>query len=87
MRLTWVNHQAIANYEPKPYPGQVTLFRPQKFFAGYDDPEYGWGKVVQGGVDVHELPVYPKGILVEPLTRFLAEKLKASIEQAKARLT
>ena len=36
VRLTRINDRAQADYEPKPYAGRMTLFRPSKPFAGHN---------------------------------------------------
>lgn len=80
-----VNDNAWKNYKVKNYPGHVTVFRPQKYFFGASDPQYGWGDYAARGVDVHELPFSPKGMLVEPFVKILAEKLTACINDASQR--
>lgn len=75
-----VNDQAYYNYEPKAYPGRLTLFKPQKFFSGADDPHFGWNGLAKDGFDVFELPVNPKGMLVEPFVQKLAEELTSCIQ-------
>ena len=32
-------------------------------------------------VEIHELPVYPAGMLIEPFVRILAKKLKSCIRK------
>jgi acyl transferase domain-containing protein/thioesterase domain-containing protein len=76
------NDRAALNYVPKPYPGRITQFRPVKEYGRYHGPELGWHKLAAGGVEIHELPVYPAGMLVEPFVRLLAKKLKACIHKA-----
>jgi hypothetical protein len=41
-----------------------------------------FGRLARGGERVVVLPVYPAGMLVEPYVKYLADALKASIEQA-----
>ena len=77
-----VNERATLKYFPKAYPGRITQFSPIKEYARYDAPELGFDKLVVGGVEIHELPVYPAGMLVEPFVQLLAEKLKACIHKA-----
>lgn len=77
-----VNERATLKYFPKAYPGRITQFSPIKEYARYDAPELGFDKLAAGGVEIHELPVYPAGMLVEPFVQLLAEKLKACIHKA-----
>jgi thioesterase domain-containing protein len=83
VRLTLV--QAARNYEPKVYPGRVTLFwgsgastRP------YEDWRLGWAELASGGMEVHVVPGDHVSIYQEPFVAVLAEKLKACIERAQA---
>jgi hypothetical protein len=44
-------------------------------------------RLAAGGVEIHELPVYPGGMLFEPFVAGLAEKLKtclAEVERARS---
>jgi amino acid adenylation domain-containing protein len=72
-----LNDQAQRDYSPCPYGGRVVLFRPKAHFPGYGDPSFGWSEIIKGGLEVCTLPVYPRGILVEPFVRLLADELSA----------
>ncbi len=74
--------RAALEYVPKVYPGRITQFRPIKHYACFDGPELGWDKLVTGGLETYDLPVYPRGMLVEPFVKLLAEKLKVCIDKA-----
>jgi hypothetical protein len=82
MRVKKANDAAQAAYMPKAYAGQLIIFRPRKDFLGHRDHTMGWGGLAMGGVDVHELPVAPRRILVEPFVRELAKELNACMERA-----
>jgi len=71
-----VNDRAAIHYLPTAYSGRVVLFRPKEYFVGLNDPEFGWGDVLRAGLEVHQLPFYAKGMLVEPFVEVLAEELK-----------
>jgi len=73
------NDRAAANYRPRIYPGYITSFRPIKQYAWYDGPELGWEELAAGGVEVHILPAYPAGMMMEPFVKQLAAELKACI--------
>lgn len=74
--------RATELYEPKPYPGRVTLFRASKQPAGVlSDPELGWGSVALGGVDVYEVPGRHGAIVYEPRIRILAEQLRICLRR------
>ena len=87
VRITKVNDKAHENYVPKPYSGRVALFRPNRLFAGCEDPEFGWRNIIEQEIDVHVLPVFPRGMLVEPFVEVLASKLSDCLSKAEASLT
>jgi amino acid adenylation domain-containing protein len=76
-----VNHRAGLQYCPETYAGRITLFRPQKFFMGGNDPLFGWGELATAGVDVRWLPFNPRAMLVEPFVRKLACEVRDCLER------
>jgi thioesterase domain-containing protein len=48
------------------------------------DPQYGWSKVTEAGLEIHDIPGNHGSMLKEPQVRSLAEKLRACLEQAQA---
>ena len=85
LNLERINDRAQLRYEPKPYTGDVTLFRfkNNRAFLGLDDPVFGWGRLVKGRLNVQELPVSPRGMLMEPYVQTLSEKLICVLEEAR----
>ncbi len=84
LRVKRVNDQAATRYVPRPYSGRVVLIRPKSNFRGLDDPSLGWGEVVRDELEIREIPVYPKGMLVEPFVQTLARELRVClIERSK----
>ena len=81
-QLRQANDRAAGIYVAKPCPARITHFIPVSEYALFQGPEVGWDKLAAGGLEVHELPVYPAGMLVEPFVKLLAEKLKACIDKA-----
>ena len=78
-----VNDEAALNYTPSRYDGRVTVLRSRSLYAGYDLPDLGWGEdVAGGGVELRTVPVYPAGMLVEPLVKHLAGEIKSCIDEA-----
>jgi hypothetical protein len=69
-------------YVPRPYSGRVAVIRPKGSFWGLDHPSLGWGEVVRDGLEIREIPVYPKGMLIEPFVQMLAAELKVCLENA-----
>ena len=80
-RLWETNDRAALSYVPEFYQGRISVFLPGKRYTIHNAPEMIWNKMAED-VEIHELPVYPAGMLVEPFVRILAEKLEACIDKA-----
>jgi thioesterase domain-containing protein len=78
--ITKINHAALRNYRPRPYPGQAMLFRPRRHFAGLNHQQFGWAGLVEKGMVVHRLAVFPRGMLLEPFVQEVAETLRKLID-------
>ena len=78
--VTKVNDEAADQYRPQPYSGRVSVIRPTGHFLGYGNASCGWDAVVNGGLEVHQLPMYSKGMLVEPFCRLLGDALRTLLE-------
>jgi aspartate racemase len=78
-----INDHAGDIYNPKPYSGLVTLFKPEINYKFYPDPKMGWGDLI-GELDIVELPMNPHAMLVEPYVQALARELKARLDRAAA---
>jgi amino acid adenylation domain-containing protein len=76
-----INDEASLRYVPLPYEGRVAIIRPKGSFLGLGSPTLGWEAVIRN-LEVYELPVYPKGMLVEPFCRLLAETLQSCLQNA-----
>ena len=75
--------QAARNYDPKIYPGKITLFRATNLGGGIEhDPQMGWGRLAGGGLETHLIPGYHAHIVLEPRVRVLATQLIAVLERA-----
>jgi thioesterase domain-containing protein len=75
--------QAASNYDPKIYPGKITLFRATNLGGGIErDPQMGWGRLAGGGLETHLIPGYHAHIVLEPRVRVLATQLIAVLERA-----
>lgn len=75
--------KAGRKFVPKVYPGRVTLFRASNQPLGIQpDPTLGWGNIVAGDLEIHEVPGHHGSIVAEPFVRILAEKLRECIESA-----
>jgi thioesterase domain-containing protein len=77
--------EAIFAYRQKPFAGKVTLFTAEHredWFGSRADPQLGWGKWAQGGVEVHLVPAGHLDMVLEPHVAVLAEKLRACLRSA-----
>ena len=83
MDLKRSNDRAQASYQPKEYPGKISLFRPEESRLGNVNPEFGWGELAAGGVDVHSFPIFPRAILTEPFVHQLGEQLNQCLTRVK----
>jgi thioesterase domain-containing protein/acyl carrier protein len=74
---------ALRRYRPGPYHGRVTLFRVRAmslFRAA--DPDMGWGKLAEDGVDARMISGGHNTILEQPYVQSLAEQLTLCLEAA-----
>jgi aspartate racemase len=77
-----LNNDALRHYVAGVYPRQATLFNAvESASLRANDREFGWGKTVTGGIEIHEIPGDHLGMLKEPHVRVLAEKLQACIDR------
>jgi hypothetical protein len=82
LRVKKVNDDAADRYVPSAYGGRVAVIRSQGSFLGLGSPTLGWNEVVRGRLEVYELPVYPKGMLIEPFCLSLGETLRLCLRNA-----
>ena len=79
-----VSRRAIEKYAFPPYEGSVLLYKASQ------QPEYarldstlGWGSVVKGSIEIHEINGDHRSIVREPVVKQVAESLKEEIEAAR----
>lgn len=78
-------HTANSRYEPKTYPGTVTLFRAtEQPYGIYPDTTNGWSKFAGGGVEIHNIPGHHGAIVREPRARVLVQVLTACLDSAES---
>jgi hypothetical protein len=78
------NLQASKNYQPKPYPGKITLLRATEWLGGigYEiDEQLGWGNLAGAGVEIYDVPGDHFTLLEKPFVKTVAKKLKLALEQ------
>ncbi|MBD2355858.1 amino acid adenylation domain-containing protein [Tolypothrix sp. FACHB-123] len=71
------------DYVLKPYQGKASIFKPVDHISlSYDyEPDFGWGKLVKGGLDIYEIPGVHTDIFQEPNVQVVAEKLKDCLDK------
>jgi amino acid adenylation domain-containing protein len=81
LELLGMEHdRAFMNYVPRPYNGDVLLFRASKQLPGMlADRSLGWQSVIKGHLEIRELPGHQQNILVEPRVMRLAEELQSRL--------
>lgn len=82
-RKLWRIHiDSLLKYHPQRYTGRVHLFRsPGHPLICSFEPDYGWGGLAAGGVDISIVPGVHEKILEEPCVRSLAKELKNRLDE------
>jgi thioesterase domain-containing protein len=75
-----INSFAQRNYQKKPFPGRLTLFRASKQEEGIP-PDNGWGPIFVQGVEIHEIPGDHWQILSEPGIDVLAKSISDCLDK------
>lgn len=76
VRVLRTHTEAWRAYKPRPYPGQITLFRAEIQEAPALTPDLGWGKLAAGGVTIRETPGDHLSMIQEPHVQALAAQLR-----------
>ncbi len=85
LRLTYFlmnNSRAESMYVPQVYPGRMILFETQGLF---DDPQLGWGGLVAGGLEIHQIPGehrHHRDLMKATFIRTVSEQLKDCLRSA-----
>lgn len=78
--------EASVAYDPRPYDGDVVLYRSKQQPPGAAVEEtLGWDAVVRGKITVIELPGMHATMIAEPRVRYLVEAFRPVLEEAQAR--
>ncbi len=76
-----VNWFAAVNYQPKPYPGRLTLFKAKDHFWEPRIPQdLGWGSLATEGVEIFEIPGDHVSMFIEPNVTVLGDRLARCFE-------
>jgi amino acid adenylation domain-containing protein len=81
-KLADIYEEALAHYDVKPYPGEITLFLAKHHLAGFNARLGGWEEVAQAGVRFYPLPISPRASLVEPFVAQLAKLVRTCLDEA-----
>jgi hypothetical protein len=82
-RVIEINKQARISYQPRPYPGQVTLFRVRANSMFHPlEHDLGWGRFALGGVKVFTMSGNHENIMGDPRVRKVAGRLRKCLEEA-----
>ncbi len=78
--------QAIKDYVPQVYSGRAILFQttyqPPDAELREIDPQYGWGSLIAGGLEIHEVPGNHDTMWIQPHVQVLAQKLRICLQEA-----
>ncbi|HEX7314138.1 MAG TPA: amino acid adenylation domain-containing protein [Pyrinomonadaceae bacterium] len=84
-RVFKANIRALVEYEPRKYPGRITLFRARRRFDDSpSDPLDGWDALASEGVELHVTPGTHYSMIETPYAESLAARLRACVEGALA---
>jgi len=89
LKIIDANTQAVSEYIFPVYPGRAILLRTEdqnrdEAIGTQYHPQFGWGEVVAGGLDIHYVPGSHLGQLNEPHVQVLAETLRNCLIQAQS---
>jgi amino acid adenylation domain-containing protein len=80
IRIIRANHIAASKFVPKPYRGDVLIFRAsERYLKPFDDYYLGWGSITRGGIECFEIEGDHMSILEQPAVELLAKKLDAKL--------
>ncbi|MHC5597292.1 MAG: non-ribosomal peptide synthetase [Nostoc sp.] len=89
LKMIDVNTEIMSEYIFSPYFGEVILLRTEdenrdEAIGTQYDPQFGWGDLVPGGLDIHYIPGSHFDLLKEPNVQVLAETLRNCLTQAQS---
>ena len=77
--------QALTQYRPQPYPGEITLFRAKKQGLSNFNHTLSWDALVEDRVSVTVIPGTHESMLQEPNVQIIAAKLRGLLDEAHAK--
>ncbi len=86
-RTDWQQTYWPEDFSPPRFRAPVVLFkRPKQQFYYINDPEMGWGRRSESGVEVHEIDFLHREILREPQVRLFGAALAECISRVSRRI-
>jgi thioesterase domain-containing protein len=74
---------AARRYRAKAYAGKAVLFRSEAAVAEHSrDPTLGWGRLITGGLEIHDILGNHSTMMAEPQVGQLADKLRLFLQLA-----
>ena len=71
-----LHRRAAETWTPRPYQGKVVVFRASKQMSGLvADKNLGWQPILNGNLEVREVPGHQQTLLLEPNVARLASEL------------
>ena len=80
-RVHRLNFEAAMRYQPRPFRGVVTNFKPRRNYSSFSDPDMGWSGLALAGVRNIELDLNAHAMLTEPFAAQLAESLSHELSE------
>jgi len=78
--------RAVRQYQPRSYPGAVTLFRAtERYVTGTYSRTLGWGRLARGGIRVIDVPGSHSTVLRPGSEPPMAAKLRACLDELTAK--
>jgi thioesterase domain-containing protein/acyl carrier protein len=77
------HYHALGAYRPGSLPGCITLFRTkaQPLFRAH--PDNGWGRLVDGEIEIYDVGGNHLNFMQEPYVRTLATQIRAALEKSR----
>ena len=81
--LRLAHRRARRTWAPRPYPGKIVLFQSREFSTRFPEYKDRWASLVQGGVELVEMPRDHQGALRDERVTRIASELRARIDHVR----
>jgi thioesterase domain-containing protein len=80
------HNKVLMDYAPRPYDGDVAMFRAVKELGGPINDEYfGWKPFLSGRLDIHDVPGLLQNVMLEPNVKKLGIALTLQLKATQQR--